>query len=68
MKYGISHDRAEESLEAKAEWFSGFSVAERLEMLDEFYELAVGLNPHILECKDAAPIPGRIQIIPRTGH
>jgi hypothetical protein len=44
---GVSHDREDESLEAKALWFQGLTVEERLDLFDEVTELALELNPEL---------------------
>ncbi|MFH1881224.1 MAG: hypothetical protein ABIL62_00755 [Planctomycetota bacterium] len=40
MDKAISHDRKEESAEAKARWFQSLPLSERMEMLCSFTELA----------------------------
>jgi hypothetical protein len=59
----ISHDRQEESPEAKARWFQSLSLAERMELLCVFTDLAIAANPKIAERKDAQPIAGRIRVL-----
>ena len=66
MDYAISHDRAEESVEAKARWFQSLTLSERMEMLCAFTDLALTVNPSLQERKDAQPIAGRIQVISKT--
>ena len=63
MKTSISHDRKEESIEAKARWFQSLSLAERMEMLCVFTDLMLEANPKLLENEDVEPVEGRIQII-----
>jgi len=62
-KPSISHDRQDETPEAKARWFRSLSMAERMEMLCEFTDLAVSIHPGLQERKHAQPIAGRIQVI-----
>ena len=62
----ISHDRSAESIEAKARWFQSLSMQQRLDLLDQFVDLALALNPHIVEDKCPHPIPGRIQVLRLT--
>lgn len=52
MNTGISHDWAEETIEAKARWFQTLSYAERMEMLCAFAELALAVNPGIADKRD----------------
>ena len=59
----ISHDRSEETPEAKARWFRSLSVEERMRIFCEYYDLAMAMNPHIAEKKHATPPQGRICIL-----
>jgi hypothetical protein len=63
MDFGISHDWNEESLAAKARWFQSLTVEQRMEVFCEMTELILENDPHIVERKDAEPIPGRVQVI-----
>jgi len=62
----ISHDRADESLEAKARWFQSLTLAERMDMLCWFTDLILENNPHIAEQKHAEPIAGRVLVLKQT--
>lgn len=59
----ISHDRQEESLDAKARWFQSLTLTERMDMLCSFTELMLAANPKIVEKKDAKPVKGRIRVL-----
>ena len=59
----ISHDREEESIEAKARWFQSLTIEQRAEILCQFTDLILSVNPKIIEKKDVKPIPGRIQVL-----
>lgn len=61
--YSISHDREEESPEAKARWFRSLSMEERLLHFDEFTEMLLALDPDLMRKKDAQPVPGRIRVL-----
>ena len=63
LSKGISHDRQEETIEAKARWFQSLLLAERMDLLCFFTDLILDNNPDILEQKDAQPIPGRIRVL-----
>jgi len=63
VNQSISHDRKEESLEAKARWYQSLTMEERADLLCEFTDLLLSLNPQIVEKKDAQPIEGRIRVI-----
>lgn len=60
---GVTHDRGEESMEAKVRWFSSLPLSERMDMLCYFTDLALSVNPGLQERKDAQPVAGRIQVI-----
>jgi hypothetical protein len=66
MKKAISHDRREESAEAKTRWFRSLALSERMEMLCSFTELALTANPNLQERKHAQPVAGRIQVLSKT--
>ncbi len=60
---GVSHDRRQETPEAKARWFQSLSLTERMDLLCEFTDLILENNPEIVHAKDAQPIPGRVQVL-----
>ncbi len=62
----ISHNRSDETIEAKVEWFRSLSLSERMDLLCNFTDLALTLNPGILEKKDAQPAKGRIRVLSKT--
>ncbi len=66
MKRAVTHDLREEEIEAKVHWFKSLTLAERMDMLCSFTELALDCNPELAEKKDAQPVKGRIQVIPRA--
>jgi len=66
MKPTISHDRNEETPEAKARWFQSLSLEERMEMLCAFTDLILNVNPGIVEAKDAQQAQRRIRILSKT--
>ncbi len=66
MEQTISHDRKEETIESKARWFQSLSLDERMEMLCNFTDIALTINPKIQDKKDAQQAQGRIQIITKT--
>lgn len=63
----ISHNRKEESIEAKARWFQSLSVEERMELLCQFTDMIISANPKIMEQKDAQPIKGRVFVVEFAG-
>lgn len=62
----ISHDMNDESIEAKVRWFRTLSLSERMEMLCNFNDLALELNPDLAGKKDAQSIKGRVRILSET--
>jgi hypothetical protein len=66
MEVLISHDRREETPEAKARWFRSLSIEERMDMLCAFTDLILTVNPKIVESKDAQQIKGRVHILSKT--
>jgi hypothetical protein len=65
MKCSISHDRSEETLEAKARWFQSLSVEERMAIADEIADLALTLHPDMADKKHVRSLTGRVQILER---
>jgi hypothetical protein len=66
MNDKISHNRSDETIEAKVEWFRSLSLSERMDLLCNFTDLALTLNPGILEKKDAQPVKGSIRVLSKT--
>ncbi len=63
MKSQISHDRNDETIEAKVKWFRSLSLSERMDMLCAYTDLALELNPQLPDKKYAQQTKGRIQIL-----
>jgi hypothetical protein len=63
MPGAISHNRDDESMEAKTAWFQSLTVEERIRVFNEWCELILAANPNIVEQKDAQPIPGRVRVL-----
>jgi NADH:ubiquinone oxidoreductase subunit D len=59
----VTHDRGEETMEAKARWFQSLTLADRMDMLCAFTDLALSVNPMLQEHTHAQPIAGRIQVL-----
>ncbi len=66
MNRSISHNRNEETLDAKAAWFQTLTIEERMEMLCEFTEMLLTVNPNITDKKDAEQIKKGICILSAT--
>lgn len=59
----ISHDIKDETIEAKVRWFRSLSLSERMEMLCNFTDLAMELNPELPDKKYAEQTKARVQIV-----
>jgi hypothetical protein len=66
MDQHVSHDRQEETPEAKAIWFQSLTLVERMEILCAYYELFLSANPAILRHKDAQPVEGRVLVLSKV--
>ena len=66
MNAKISHNRSDETIGAKVAWFRSLSLQERMDLLCNFTDLALALNPGILDKKDAQPVKGRIRVLSET--
>jgi hypothetical protein len=63
MKPSISHSFEDESIEAKARWFQSLTMEERMQLLCEFTDLMLALNPKIAEAGRAQSSRGRIRVL-----
>ena len=59
----ISHDRREETIEAKALWFQSLSLAERMNLLCEFTDLVMQNNPKTAKAGRAQLSTERIRVL-----
>ena len=59
----ISHDRADESPEAKARWFQSLSLSERMEWLCWMTDLIFAAQPQIGDKRDAQSLTGRVLVL-----
>jgi hypothetical protein len=66
MNQRVSHDREDESLEAKAQWFQALSLEERMDLLCEFTELVLENNPKVTEVGRAQSSTGRVCVLSIT--
>jgi len=63
MTKSVSHDRRQESLEAKAVWFQSLSLEERMDVFVAFTNLILENNPNIVKEKYVRPASERIRVI-----
>jgi len=61
----VSHNRDDESLEAKARWFQSLTMSERLAAFAEFYNLALALNPDLVRLKDVPAPSACVRVLER---
>jgi len=66
MYKAISHDRQEETPQAKARWFQSLTVKERADLLCQYTDMILEVNPKIVERKNAQPVAGRIRIVSKA--
>lgn len=62
----VSHDREEESIEGKARWFQSLSLDERIELLCQYTDMILAVNPNIVEQKNAQSVKGRVLVLSKT--
>lgn len=60
---GVSHNRQEETPEAKALWFQSLSLRERMQLLVSFTDLILEANPQIAEKHDVESTAERVQVL-----
>ncbi len=63
MTGSISHDKRDESLDAKARWFQSLSLEERMNIFVAFTNLILENNPDIVKKKYVRPASERIRVI-----
>lgn len=63
MDKTISHDRREETPEAKARWFQSLSLSERMDLLCYYTDLILTSKPKIVEQKKAQSTSGRVRVL-----
>jgi len=62
MTNSISHDRADESLEAKARWFQSLTMEQRMDVFQQIMELALAVNSRLMERKNAQRPQGPFRV------
>ena len=62
----ISHNIKDESIEAKVRWFRALPLPERMDMLCNFTDLLLELNPDLPGKKDAQSTKGRVRVLSKT--
>jgi hypothetical protein len=65
MDFAVSHDFAEETMEAKARWFQSLTMEQRMAVFCSFMDLIFAINPHIADFKDAEQLAKGIPILSR---
>ncbi len=59
----ISHDRDDESIEAKTRWFRSLSAEERMQVFDEMTEMMLAINPGVAEAGRVQSSSGRVRVL-----
>lgn len=59
----VSHDRAQETPEAKARWWQSLPLADRMDLFVAFTNLILSQHPDIADARDARQASGRIRIL-----
>ena len=59
----VTHDRREETIEARTRWFRFLPLSDRMDLLCFVTDLALSVNPGLAEHKHAEPVAGRIQVL-----
>jgi len=59
----VSHDRRDESIEAKARWFQSLTLEERMDVFVSFTNLILEMNPDIVKQKYVRPASERIRVV-----
>jgi hypothetical protein len=63
MIRSISHDREEETPQAKARWFQSLTLAERMDYLCAITDLVLENNPKVAERRNAQSTSGRVRVL-----
>ena len=63
MHLSVSHDRAEETPEAKTRWFRSLSLEDRMDLLCSLTDLALANNPELAEPRHAESTSERVRIL-----
>ena len=63
MEAKISHDRSDETIEAKARWYQALTLAERMDIFCAVTDLALELNPQLPDKKYAQQTQGRVRVL-----
>ncbi len=62
----ISHDLRDESIENKARWYQSLTVPKRIDVFCSITNLALTVNPGLVEKKNAQLPQGRFQILSKA--
>ena len=63
MDVSVSHSFADETIEAKAKWFRGLSLEERMNVFVSFTRLILANNPEIAKKKYVRPASDRVRVL-----
>jgi hypothetical protein len=65
MNTRISHNRNDETMEAKTRWFSSLPLSQRMELFCTYTDMALSANPQLRK-KDAESIKRRVLVVSKT--
>ena len=63
MRKSPSHDRAAETPDAKARWFQSLPLQERMQLLCDFTDLFLEVNPKVADRKNAEQAQEGVRIL-----
>jgi hypothetical protein len=63
MPGSVSHERQDESIDAKARWFQSLSLEERMNIFVAFTNLILENNPDVAKMKYVRPTSERIRVV-----
>ena len=66
MTQAVSHDRQEESIEAKTRWFRSLALSDRMALFCSLVDLALHVNPRLPDQRHAQSPQGRVRVLSAT--
>ena len=63
MKQTVSHDRQEESIEAKTRWFRSLTSSDRMALFCSLVDMALQRNPKLADQRHAQSPQGRVRVL-----
>jgi hypothetical protein len=63
MHLSVSHDRSEETPEAKTRWFRSLSIEDRMNLFCALTDLALSTRPELAEPTHAESTSNRVRVL-----